>query len=287
MKARGVEIENMNKTKHTSPFSLPNRVLLVLTLLLGLAAGCAHSPDAPSRDGVALSITTPQPPPFLAGPMAVLLTNAAGFSAQLTTEAEYTPNEPAIEPPHPKSGQLLCRGTRLLFAPNQKTAGKKAAALGGFLFSWDVAAGIGYVLSEPLQGYAPAVAKVQATNVVRRPSQGAPQIIQGHLCVPQEVTVETTDGLASTFQVWSAKDLSGLPLRITPAPNSSMPAVRLSNVKAELPAEDLFNPPEGFTRYASPEIMVDEIAIRRRNLKRPLHEDVEPPFRQNDQRSRQ
>jgi hypothetical protein len=229
-----------------------------------------------------LGVSTPQPPPFLAGPMAVLLTNAGGFSARVTVESEFSPG-----PEGPKSGQLLCRGSKLLFAPEVKQGGKKDSRLGGFLFSWDVAAGRGYVLSEPLQGYAPGASTLQATNIVRRPIQGAPQILDGHLCVPEEVTLEASDGLAATFQVWAAKDLKGLPVRITPAPNSSLPTVSLSNIRLELPAEDLFAPPDGFTKYNSPENMVDELAIRRRNLKRPPHEEVEPRFRPETDRSRQ
>src|SRR3954468_9561571 len=82
---------------------------------LGLG-GCSHSPDIETPEGSSVRAFTPQAPPFLAGPVAVLLTNTGGFSARLTigNGGESAAEAPSgNEPPRPRTGQLLVAGTHL------------------------------------------------------------------------------------------------------------------------------------------------------------------------------
>ena len=236
-----------------------------------VAAGCAHSKN---KDRIGL--IPPPVPSFLNGPMAVLLTNSPGFSCHVV----MTSGSPPV-PGETVSGQLLCRGSQLLFAPDAHWLGGKRFARAGFIFVWDVGAQQGYVLSEALQGYAPISSPVQATNVLPLRGHAASESVEGHHCQRTEFEVESSDGSKAPFQVWRASDLKAAPLRIANAAPGRPVIVNLSNIRPEAPASRLFVPPDGFTRHDSAETLMAEMAMRQENLKRkPAAEpstDFQPP----------
>jgi len=136
---------------------------------------------------------------------------------------------------------------------------------GGFAFIWDVATGRGYVLSGALQAYAPVSSSVQATNVVRASQSAA----------LANASVQMSDGTTQNFQC-SSGEMAGVPGRIS-AIGGQMPLViSLSSVHSELPAEDVFAPPDDFSKFSSPEAMADELAARQRNLRRKTPVEFEP-----------
>jgi len=235
------------------------------------ATGCAHSKN---KDRI--GIIPPPVPPFLNGPMAVLLTNSPGFSCHLV----MTSGSPPV-PGETVSGQLLCRGSQLLFAPDAHWLGGKRFARAGFGFVWDVGAQQGYILSEALQGYAPISSQVQATNVLALPAHFASEKVEGHHCQRTELEVGSTDGTKALFQVWRAADLKAAPLRIASAAPGRPVIVNLSNIRLEAPSIRLFVPPDGFTRHDSVETLMAEMAMRQENLKRKPAEtpstDFQPP----------
>ncbi len=243
------------------------RFVAVLSLTALLASGCAHSPE---RERQETEILTPLPPPFISGPMAVLLTNAGGFSARVTLESEALPGGPGAP-----TGQMLGRGTQLLFAPEPKEMGRKHVPA-GLSFIWDVAANRGYVLSEALQGYAPVSAPAQITNVSIRPEPGGRETVGGHPCVPEAATIQMSDGATAVFRALRAPDLKGFPLKVSSSSNTAPLTVSFSKVRLELPPAELFEPPPGFTKYSSPEAMADELAVRQRNLHRKPGEEPIP-----------
>ncbi len=238
-----------------------------LTMLVLLGAGCRHSPE---RERYETEILTPLPPPFVAGPMAVLLTNTGGFSARVTLDSEALPGGPGAP-----TGHLLGRGTQLLFAPDPKEPGRKQIPA-GLSFIWDVAANRGFVLSEALQGYAPVTSPAQVTNVSIRVEPVARETVGGHPCVAEEAVLQTSDGVVAVFRALCATDLKGFPLRVTSGSNTPPLAVSFSKVRLELPPAELFAPPAGFTQYSTPEALADEIAVRQRNLHRKPGEDYAP-----------
>src|SRR5437868_8592493 len=135
---------------------------MALALVL---AGCAHTP----KDEVARSLAS-RPPSFLIGPMSLLLTNAStGFSARvgLTGQPFSTPQEF-------HSGDLLGRGSKLLFAPDFKGSKARARA-GGVSFIWDSAEHQGFVVSEVMQAYAPFSSTLRETNLVINADAASPQ----------------------------------------------------------------------------------------------------------------
>ncbi|HVV73020.1 MAG TPA: hypothetical protein VHI52_16205, partial [Verrucomicrobiae bacterium] len=71
--------------------------------------------------------------------MSALLTNGPGYTAHVTFQGD--PLSPRIPE---RSGQLFCRGSKLLFAPAGNQS--KQAKTGGFAFVWDTAARAGFVL---------------------------------------------------------------------------------------------------------------------------------------------
>jgi hypothetical protein len=231
-----------------------------------LACGCAHS-HGNSR--AAEAPPSPQVPPFLNGPMAVLLTNAGGFSAHVSLQTHY-----GGSPQEAYSGELLGRGSHLLFQPIYVNKWEKAFRNAGLSFLWDVAEGRGYVLSEALQAYAPYSSGYRATNVLFNAGNQAPEKIEGYRCVPREATVVSSDGAVAVFEVFQAADARGLPLRIS-APSGSAPLVlNLSSLRLAAPSADLFQVPGSFTKYESAEGMMSELSMRQANLKR--KEPAEP-----------
>ncbi len=242
---------------------------LGLALVLGLAAaGCSHSPDK-NR----LGLIPPPPPPFLHGPMALLLTNAPGFSCYVVMTAGSPPN-----PHETLSGQLLVRDSRLLFAPDPKAPAAKHFARGGFGFIWDAAQNQGCLLSEALQGYAPVSSRTRVTNLLVRPAGPALETVQGHPCKRVEIETASDDGSSAQFRVWRATDLKGLPVRIVTAATRRPLTLVCSSFRLQAPASRLFAPPDGFARHESAEAMMAEMAMRQENLKRKPTEET-PDFK--------
>ncbi len=210
-------------------------------------------------------IPVPQPPVFLDGPMALLLTNVNGFRAHAVLESGPSPQ--GVEP---VAGELLGQGGKLVFAPGPSRSGGKRSRTGGSAFLWDVSANRGYLLNDPLQAYAPIPASHQFTNITASStlSGAAPEKVAGHPCQPFEVTVAASDGSATLCRLWRATDLKGLPVRITCAWNGRPLTLTLSKVRLEPLPEDLFLPPKDFTKYNSAAALINELAARQQNLKR-------------------
>lgn len=228
-----------------------------------LAAGCSHSGDTEDRGRAFTPVFTPLPPPFLTGPMAALLTNRSGYAAQLDAQTEAV-----SERERSVSGQLLCRGSKLFFAPESSGGSKQKARGGTFNFIWDVANNSGYVLSEALQGYAPVSAQTVVTNVVQGAEADSARQVQGHVCQQQRVTFELSNGFTNEYEVLRAKDLKGFPVELISVQGSNPLVITLSQIRFETPPENLFSPPDSFAKYDSPEAMVDELAMRQRLLRR-------------------
>jgi len=240
-------------------------------VILSVSAGCSHSGDPDAREKAYTSGVTPHAPAFFTGPASVLLTNAGGFSAWVTVETESL-----NERERNFSGHLLGRGSKLVFAPDTDQAASKHQRIGGFSFLWDVGENRGYVLSEALQAYAPVSSSLRVTNVALALLQTAPQKVSGHVCESMRATLDKTDGTAATFEVLKAADLNGFPVRITSETNSPRLTLTFSKIRLEVPAPDVFVPPDGFNKYTSAEAMIDELAARQRNLRRKSNGSLEP-----------
>jgi hypothetical protein len=234
-----------------------------------MACGCAHPHEQEAKHEF-IGVFTPQLPPFVNGPMAVLLTNTTGFSARTTLKSEAFPG-----PEHQKTGQLLCRGSKLLFAPDPDESARKQSRAGGFSFLWDTAESQGYLLSEALQGYAPIASKALVTNLVTGTIQATPRKVAGYQCEPADARVQLSDGSTAILQLWRASDLKGLPVEIMSTGPAAPLTLTFSKIRLEPPPAEMFALPDGFTKYNSPETLADELALRQNNLHRPTHEPSE------------
>lgn len=232
------------------------RSMLAVMGIVMLVASCARRPDPDSDEAAFTRVFTPQVPEFLSGPAGALLTNTAGFSARAAFESD-TPETRyglgAIE------GELLSYGTRLLFAPRVSSTPDAELRLGGFSFVWDVATGSGYVMSEALQGYAPVSSSFRVTHVAVQPTSA-----------PGEQTglVTMSDGSTSLFRLWRAGDSKNPPARLSTVTNSPAFTLRLTKIRFEAPPANLFVPPSDFVKYATPEALADELAVRQHNARR-------------------
>jgi hypothetical protein len=236
------------------------RVLeLSVVLVAALAAGCAHS----SKSAKGGPQPVPQPPLFLTGPMALLLTNVDGFRARVVLEEGASARQIA-------AGELMGRSDSLIFAPSTTKAQLKRASAAGSAFIWNVPANGGYMLTDPLQAYAPISSGRQFTNLMTTPPVDAarPEKIAGYRCQPSEMTVAANDGTVTAFRAWRAADLKGLPLRITCNSKGTTLTLTLSRARLETLPADLFEPPAGFTRYESSEALVAELTARQNSLRR-------------------
>ena len=131
-------------------------------------------------------------------------------------------------------------------------------------FEWDLTQHKGFMFSEALQGYAPLTSGVRVAKVTIGPvlDSGKAVQIDGHPCQSKKVTVITDEGVNHDFQIWSASDLKGLPLEITSTTPTNAFTIRLSQVRVEVPASELFLPPDGFTKYDSPDALASELMVR-------------------------
>jgi hypothetical protein len=245
-------MKNINSVSRKMPGSIALLVIIAVAAFVAvLATGCASqrpSKNEPNDEPIATT-----PPSFLIGSASALLINTNGFSTRLTVELPD-----ASAKVHSLSGELLCQGSRLLFAP---TGGDR-------IFVWDVKQQSGFVVSEALQGYAPISSSVQITNVdsISDTPVGVENKVNGHPGHEAKVAVASNDGSKATFSVWCAADLDDFPVRIKSLNTSEPFDVNLHDIRIETIAPKLFLPPEDFTQYSSPEAMSGELAMRKSKI---------------------
>jgi hypothetical protein len=222
-----------------------------LTLAAAVLSGCFSKPKVYYHAG------DETPPDFLAGPLALLLTNVDGFSAKMSgTISLANGGQRAL------AGDLLGRQGALIYQPENAAKGKRARSEGGMFFIWNETSHSGFVLSDPLQAYAPASANVQPTNVVLNTSGAAQEEANGHPCRRLEAVVQSNDGSSARFRIWQAQDAKDFPVRIQTPPGPRQMTLNFSNLRLELPAAELFGPPDGFMKYNTPVALMNELIIR-------------------------
>jgi len=195
--------------------------------------------------------------------MGLLFTNVPGFRAHVVLESGT--------PPHPLAeGELMGQGGKLVFVPTLNKAALKRSPAAASAFIWDVPARSGCILSGPMQAYAPLDSKVQFTNFVSSPTPApaAPVRIDGRLCQSADAIITASDGSLTSYRFWRAADLNNLPLRVTCVSAAAPTTLTLSKARLESQPNDLFQPPNGFTKYESAQALTRELLVRHDSLKR-------------------
>jgi hypothetical protein len=198
--------------------------------------------------------------------MALTLTNVDGFRAHAVLEG---PPSSATRPDI-IAGELMGRSGELFFAPEPGTPADKHSKVEDSSYIWNVVENRGFLLNGPLQAYAPMSSNIRFTNVVVTGggNNAAPEKVAGHMCQRSDVKVEASDGTETLLQIWRARDLKGMPVRVTCNVNGKPFTFGLSKLRLESPPNDLFVPPADFTKYTSAEAMMNELVARQQNQKR-------------------
>jgi hypothetical protein len=233
-------------------------------LALAVMAGCAGDSKKHLTDITPLQVVpVPRTPPFLDGPMALLLTNSPGYTAHIELEGQSELLQRLVV-----TGTLMGQNGKLFFAPDpDPNVKKQALRREDTSFLWDTAEGHGVLLSGPMQSYAPISSSRTYSKVVWAP-------LAGHDAKSFEVTVTAGDGSETVLRVQSPGGSNGLPTRIT-STNLPPTVMTLSHVRLKNPPADAFAPPSDYTKYSSAEEMMNEMAMREHNLNR--KRGYEPP----------
>jgi hypothetical protein len=232
-------------------------------LLLGIlftSSGCLHTrhDNAAARGGAETLL--PKFTSVTTWPLAVILTNGSAFESEFTlTLADDSPS------PLNLSGQLLVRGGKLRFEAARFNG--KAMRAGDFGVIWDASARQGFAFSEALQGYAPISEALHCTNLLTQVTPGETERIDGHPADKRNATIMGSNGQTLILQMLTARDLGNLPLKIFPSADSPYSfALTLSKIQLLVPADELFLPPDGFTKYVSAAAMLDELTDRQQDV---------------------
>jgi hypothetical protein len=228
----------------------------LLCLATALICGCSSR-----HVGVVYHAGDENPPSFLVGPVAVVLTNLNGFSAHINTTMAFPEKAPKVT-----SGELLGRDGRLIFQPTLPIKGKRARTEGGLFFIWDETKHSGYVLSEALQGYAPIYSDNESTGQLDIIKEGIQDNVNGHPCHRCEADVMLNNGLKARLTLWQADDAGHFPVRIETDEGPRHLTLDFSEIRLEYPSQELFLPPDGFTPYASSVALMNELIVRDSSL---------------------
>ena len=233
----------------------------LLALVFLLLAGCSSLLDRETVESDRQRRTAPQPPSFMTGPAGAVLQPIDGFSAVVKAEITTSSNKVRFV-----TGRLHGARGLLLFLPSGER---------NMSFIWSVPDNYGYILNDPLQGYAPVTASTFPSGITTNsdPAYRVTAKLDGHACRREDISVKQIDGSSANLTLWRAQDLGGFPLRIK-APGLQ---IDFGNIELRVPPAELFTPPASFTKYESPETMMDEILARQAIMKRkpvgPINKD--------------
>lgn len=228
------------------------RIYILLISLVAFVPGCSTSPPNVFAKGGPAELL-PKLTSVITGPVGVLLTNAPAFSANVTIEFDDGHGNRSQV-----AGQLLMRGGQLRL----EVSFDKSMTAGAMALIWDAAANQGFIFSEDLQGYAPIYGMVRFTNTVTQLVNSPIQRIDGHPVDKANMSVMCSNAQRMGYQIFRAKDMGSLPMQINSL-NSQQPfTLSLTKVRLERPAEELFLPSDGFTKYASVMAMINELGTR-------------------------
>ena len=87
--------------------------------------------------------------------------------------------------------------------------------------------------------------------------------LDGHDCVKNKVAIVDKDGNTNTFTVWNATDLKNFPIRIETVQAGGRSVFAFKDVTFTKPAAGDFEAPAGFTKYSSPQDMVQAVMMKK------------------------
>lgn len=258
---------------------------LGIALAAAFFAGCASEER---REAALARMGDESPPDFLLGPASAALAGFDGFWADVvSTTAASATLIPAAGigssgdtggGAAAASGQLIGRQGQIIFQPRTTanvTRGK--IVRGGMFFIWDSARQKGFVVSEALQGFAPIAAPCQITNETPESQEAVAEAANGHPCHRVERMAALSDGSTVKLTEWRADDLRRFPVRLRTESGGRVTTVDFSGVLLDIPPQELFAPPGGFTQYAGATALINELMIRESAQKKGPTGEPAPP----------
>jgi len=225
--------EPMSNVTATVQSERPNQPLfkmsiVAVVLLLLLQSACVDPRPSPPPGGLPGPVQAFAFPSWLTAEFAMVFAEFDSFSARMEVEV-FTDSGAGIS--RPITGDLLGNYGHLLFIPKMnRRAPFPGGAPGGVWFLWHSQSNAAFVLSEPMQAYAPAPSELSSSIV----------------------TVVSTD------------DLTRFPLQIRCPKDSSTVKLVFSKISFKPQPIERFAVPDGFTRYSSVESMASELMARQR-----------------------
>jgi len=89
------------------------------------------------------------------------------------------------------------------------------------------------------------------------------ETLDGHPCVKSKMTVDAGDGTKREGFIWTATDLKGFPLQIQFVDPKMPMTMRFKDVQMKEPEAAHFVPPADFTKYNSPQEMMQGVAMKK------------------------
>jgi hypothetical protein len=87
--------------------------------------------------------------------------------------------------------------------------------------------------------------------------------LDGHDCVKNKVAVVDKAGNTNSFTVWDAKDLKNFPIRVESIQADGRTVISFKDVTFARPDAGSFEPPAGFTKFSSPQDMVQAVMTKK------------------------
>ena len=233
--------------------------MLGLGVGFGIMAGCAHSPSATeAHKGVSLGLI--KLTEMASGPVGGWLTNVNDYSA------EWTVIFPERDEPLRMMGRLLVHGTKFRLEPDWGQAHRGAVKSGDLGLVWDFSSHTGYVVCEPLQGYAPIRSTPGFTNQWTGNSSGTGERFAGQPVISKTGVFTESDGRRGNVELSSVPTLGNLPLKIEVSKAAMPLTLTLSKIRWEKSAEEIFMSPNDFTQYKSLAALLNELEARQQNV---------------------
>ena len=258
-----------------------------IALAAAFFAGCASEAR---REAALAQMGDESPPDFLPGPASAALAGFDGFWANVvsTTTTASTALIPSAgivnsgdtgaRAAAAASGQVIGRQGQIIFQPlTTANATRGKIVRGGMFFIWDSARQKGFVVSEALQGFAPISAPCQITNMTLESGEAVAEPANGHPCHRIERRAAMSDGSTVKLTEWRADDLRRFPVRLRTESGGRVTTVDFSGVLLDIPPQELFAPPGGFTQYAGATALINELMIRESAQKKGPTGEPAPP----------
>jgi hypothetical protein len=123
--------------------------------------------------------------------------------------------------------------------------------------SWIVYGGLKSYFESPLTDKTDTAGVDDFTAVA---TEMGKEVFDGHSCVKNKIVVSDKNSNTNEFTVWTATDLKNFPIRIeTPQPGGGRTVFSFKDVSFAKPDAGEFEPPAGFTKYASPQEMMQAV----------------------------